>query len=304
MRKVLITGSNGLLGQKLIDLYAGSNEVELIATSRGANRYPATEGYTYMSLDITSEKQVFDVLKKCLPDAVINTAAMTNVDQCEDMQEECDALNVDAVKYLVEACNEIKAHFIHLSTDFIFDGEAGPYKEEDNANPLSYYGMSKWKGEQLIMDQSDNWSIARTILVYGVVADMSRSNIVLWAKGALEQGKTLNIIDDQFRMPTLAEDLAQGCFLIEKQKKNGVYNICGKDFMHIYELVQRVAKHYGLSMESVGKTNSASLNQKAKRPPRTGFDLTKSRRELGYEPRSFEEGLQILDQQLKTMPNQ
>jgi dTDP-4-dehydrorhamnose reductase len=202
MKKVLITGSNGLLGQKLLDLYLTIEDIELIATARGENRYPRKEGYTYTSLDITNEKEVQHVIAQHAPDCIINTAAMTNVDSCETDKEGCDKLNVDAVAYLIAAANTAGAHLIHLSTDFIFDGKKGPYKEDDEANPLSYYGHSKLLAENMVREYCTKWSIARTVLVYGVVNDMSRSNIVLWAKGALEKGQPINVVDDQFRTPT------------------------------------------------------------------------------------------------------
>jgi dTDP-4-dehydrorhamnose reductase len=298
MKKVLITGSNGLLGQKLLDLYLTIEDIELIATARGENRYPRKEGYTYTSLDITNEKEVQHVIAQHAPDCIINTAAMTNVDSCETDKEGCDKLNVDAVAYLIAAANTLGAHLIHLSTDFIFDGKKGPYKEDDEANPLSYYGHSKLLAENMVREYCTKWSIARTVLVYGVVNDMSRSNIVLWAKGALEKGQPINVVDDQFRTPTLAEDLAKGCQLIEHKQAEGIYNISGKDQMSILELVQRVANYFDLDASVLRVVSSESLNQPAKRPPLTGFDLTKSRKVLGYEPHSFEQGIGVLMEQL------
>ena len=298
MKKVLITGSNGLLGQKLLDLYLTIEDIELIATARGENRYPRKEGYTYTSLDITIEKEVQHVIAQHAPDCIINTAAMTNVDSCETDKEGCNQLNVDAVAYLIAAANTVGAHLIHLSTDFIFDGKKGPYKEDDEANPLSYYGHSKLLAENMVREYCTKWSIARTVLVYCVVNDMSRSNIVLWAKGALEKGQPINVVDDQFRTPTLAEDLAKGCQLIEHKQAEGIYNISGKDQMSILELVQRVANYFDLDASVLRVVSSESLNQPAKRPPLTGFDLTKSRKVLGYEPHSFEQGIGVLMEQL------
>lgn len=299
MKRILITGANGLLGQKLIDLYRELADVELIATARGENRYPVKQGYAYASMDITDPKEIEMVFHKFKPDTVINTAAMTNVDACEQEKTACKELNIDAVQYLVDASNEYNAHFIHLSTDFIFDGSEGPYKEDDKPNPLSYYGWSKLESERIVMEQCKKWSIARTMLVYGIVHDMSRSNIVLWAKGALEKGDPINVVDDQFRTPTLAEDLALGCRLIEEKEAEGVFNISGKDMMSIVEMVKRVATYFDLDASIIKTISTATLNQPAKRPPRTGFDLTKSRTELGYEPHSFEEGITVLMEQIE-----
>lgn len=297
-KRVLVTGSNGLLGQKLTDLYVGLHDIDFYATARGKNRHPLNTGYTYLELDITNHAQVHGVIKEVHPDTIIHTAAMTNVDACELDHNTCDLLNIQAVEYLVEAANAVDAHFIKLSTDFIFDGKNGPYKEEDTPNPISYYGNSKLIGEGIVTSTAKKWAIARTVLVYGLVADMSRSNIVLWAKGALEKGNPINVVDDQFRSPTLAEDLAMGCRLIEQKEAEGIFNISGKNFMSIIELVERVADYFNLNKSIINRVSSATLNQPAKRPPITGFDLTKSREVLGYNPHSFEEGIALLMSQL------
>ena len=295
--KILITGSNGLLGQKLLHKLRVDDAIELIATSKGENRVSEKSNYTYFDLDITSNDDVAQFIASEKPQVVINTAAMTNVDLCEDEKQACDALNVDAVQYLADACEKIDAHLIHISTDFIFDGEDGPYTEEDEPNPLSYYGLSKLKSEQLLKVHSVKWTVLRTIIVFGVGERLSKGNIVLWAKDALANGETLNIIDDQFRAPTLAEDLADACILAAKKKAHGIFNASGKDIMSIYEIVERIAKHYGNPTDILNKISTATLNQKAGRPPKTGFVLDKAINELGYHPHSFEQCLVIIDKQ-------
>ena len=129
---------------------------------------------------------------------------------------------------------------------------------------------------------------------------LSRSNVVLWAKSALEKGQPIKVVDDQWRMPTLAEDLADGCIRIAKRGATGVYNLCGPDGMSILELVQRVGRFFHLDTSVVTPVKSESLGQPARRPPRTGFVLDKARRDLGYAPRGFEDGLAVLKQQLAT----
>ena len=297
--KVLITGSNGLLGQKLLHKLRVDNSIELIATSIGENRVTEKEGYKYISLDITNKQELEKVIYSEKPNVIINTAAMTNVDACEDKKQECDNLNVDAVKYLSDCSLEINSHFIQISTDFIFDGESGPYTEEAVPNPLSYYGLSKLKSETLLLESTCRWTILRTIIVFGVAENLSKGNIVLWAKGALEKGDPLNIIDDQFRSPTLAEDLADACILSFKKEKYGIYNASGKDIMSIFEIVERIAKHYNYSTKNMNRISSTTLNQTAGRPPKTGFILDKANKELGYNPHSFEECLTIINKQLK-----
>ena len=300
-KKILITGSNGLLGQKLVLAFRHNHEV--MATSIGACRMNNQSGFAYQNLDVTKEQAVRKIVLDFRPDAIINTAAMTNVDACEDHRENCDKLNVYAVQYLADACAEVGAHLVHISTDFIFDGENGPYTEEDQANPLSYYGLSKWKSEQVLQKNSCDWAVLRTIIVYGTADNLSRENIVLWGRGALKKGNPLNIIDDQFRSPTLVEDLAQACILAVEKRAKGVYNASGKDIMSILEMVERMADFYGCDKSIINRISTVTLNQKAKRPPKTGFILDKSINELAYQPHSFEEGLAIVEQQILEQEN-
>ncbi|WP_343523206.1 SDR family oxidoreductase [Pedobacter sp.] len=298
MKTILTTGSNGLLGQKITEKVLQERRVNLIATAKGINRYPVKEGYVYEEMDILDVERVREVIEKYKPDTLIHTAAMTNVDTCEVNRESCLQLNVSAVGTLLAICEEKNIRLIHLSTDFVFDGQNGPYSEEDAVNPVSYYGKSKVLAEELIKNSKTNYVILRTILVYGISNDMSRSNIVLWAKGALQKASPINVVNDQWRMPTLAEDLAEACLLAVEKDARGIYHISGKDYMSIADLVRKVAEYWKLDDSFINEVSSASLNQPAKRPAKTGFVLDKAIKDLGYNPHSFEEGLLVLDQQM------
>lgn len=301
MKKVLITGSNGLLGQKLVYKLKARPDLELIATARGENRLLDKHGYRFLSMDIEDAASVDSVIDLVKPDCIIHTAAMTQVDDCELDHAACDRANVHAVQYIVDAAIRNNSHLIHISTDFIFNGKDGPYDEEAEADPLSYYGNAKWKGELIVQKSKLKWAILRTVLVYGIVDNMGRSNIVLWAKGALEKGNPINVVDDQFRSPTLAEDLADGCILAMDKQATGIYNISGKDQLSIIDLVRQVADHYKLDKSLIRPVSSTTLNQVAKRPPITGFILDKARKDLNYNPHSFTEGIALMEKQLEDM---
>jgi dTDP-4-dehydrorhamnose reductase len=298
MKKILITGSNGLLGQKLVELLIQLPYNQVIATARGENRLPFTEGYEYHSMDITNQDEVQKVIANTKPDVIIHTAAMTNVDQCETEKDACWAQNVSSVEYLVEACAKNDCFLLHISTDFIFDGKAGPYKEDAEANPISFYGWSKYAAEKLVINSPIRWAIARTVLVYGIAHDMSRTNIILWVKKSLEDGKNIKVVTDQWRTPTLAEDLAKGCALIAEKEAEGIFNISGKDFLTPYEMAMMTADYFKLDKSLISQADSTTFSQPAKRPPRTGFDLSKSQQMLGYQPISFMEGIEVLAKQI------
>lgn len=293
--RILITGSNGLLGQKVVDLCL-SKGLPFLATSSGENRYSKCPETQYQTLDITDEANIKAVFDQYLPTHIIHTAAMTNVDACEAQPEACDLVNRQAVYMLARASQAIGAHFQLLSTDFVFDGEAGPYKETDQPNPLSVYARSKYEAEHLLEDIVGlNYSIVRTIIVYGQGEQLSRSNLILWAKEALQEGKPLNIVDDQFRAPTWADDLAWACVRICELNQTGIFHISGPETISIYDIVLRVAAYYQLPTDQITRLKSNTLNQAAKRPPRTGFILDKASSILGYEPHTLEETLALLN---------
>ncbi|NDD50639.1 MAG: NAD-dependent epimerase/dehydratase family protein [Flavobacteriia bacterium] len=189
---------------------------------------------------------------------------------------------------------EVGAHLIFISTDFIFDGAAGPYAEEAAAAPLSVYGQSKADAEELVKKASCPWTIARTVLVIGYVPGLSRSNIILWARGALSRGERIRVVDDQVRSPTWSMDLAEGCLLIAEKAATGIYHLSGPDTMSILELVQHVAAHGGYDATLIDRVSSDTLGQPAKRPPITGFDISKAQKDLGYSPHSFAEVLDVI----------
>lgn len=301
MKKVVITGSNGLLGQKLVNLLSASPNYDVIGLSIGDDRNDTANNYKYYSIDITNKDELIKLLNVIKPDCIVNTAAMTNVDQCEKEKEKCNLLNVEAVETLVNFCKERSTHLIHISTDFIFDGKNGPYTEEDEPNPLSHYGKSKLLSEELIKSKINNYTIIRTILVYGLVDNMSRNNIVLFVKEALENKKTITMVDDQYRMPTLVDDLALACKLAIDKKAYGVFNISSNELLSIYEMSLLIADAFELDKSYIKRISTNQLNQPANRPVKTGFDLSKSIKYLDFPSFSFKERLQVFKNQLENL---
>jgi len=295
--RILVTGSNGLLGQKLTERLQKDQSVHLIATAKRDSVLNIQRG-EFQRLDTTDGTAVNDVVTRTRPDVIINTAATTQVDQCELDHEGCWKNNVTSVENLIDACTRNNVHLIHLSTDFIFDGTRELLDENAAPGPVNFYGESKLAAENLIIKSKISWCIVRTVLVFGVTSDLSRSNIVLWVKNSLEQGKNIQVVNDQWRTPTLAEDLAAGCHLAAIKKAQGIYHISGKDYMSVYEIAVRTADFFHLDKSLMKDTQSAKFIQPARRPMKTGFIIDKAKNVLGYEPHSFEEGLAIVASQL------
>lgn len=297
--KVLITGANGLLGQKLVDLLRRQSNTQVIATARGANRLPSEwDNYAYDEMDITNARQVESVIENHRPSVIIHAAAMTQVDDCELNREKCWRHNVTATGYLLQAAKDIKAHFVFVSSDFVFDGSYGPLNEEVHPSPVNYYGESKLAAENLVKQSLVSSAIVRTVLVYGVSHDMSRSNIVLWVKKSLETGQSIRVVTDQWRTPTLAEDLAMGCWLVAKNKAKGTYHISGEEMFTPYEMAMITADFFDLDRSLIHKTDASQFSQPGKRPAKTGFIIQKAKTGLGYQPHTLREGLKIMKAQI------
>ncbi len=296
--KILVTGSNGLLGQKLIYALKDKRNIFLIACARGTNRITEKTGYIFESVDLNDSTAVHGMIEKHQPDCVIHTAAMTNVDACELDPASCRMNNVESVRTLLDAVKKYHTHFIYISTDFVFDGTNGPYAETDAIGPLSIYAQSKADAEDLVMHSGLPWSILRTMIIYGVTDDTQRSNVVLWTKKSLESGVDINVIDDQFRGPTLAEDLADACIQAALNKVQGLFHVSGREVLSILEIANIVADYFHLDKRHIHPISTASLKQPALRPLKTGFKINKAEKELNYRPHTLLEGLKIVEEQL------
>ncbi|MEQ9103726.1 MAG: dTDP-4-dehydrorhamnose reductase [Rhodothermales bacterium] len=298
-RRVLITGANGLLGQQLVRRMGGQPEYDVLAT--GLDDEPRFSGGScgYARLDVTQPERVKEVFLDFAPDVVINCAAMTNVDACEANKEACWQLNADSVETLARRCLQTGARLVQLSTDFIFDGEHGPYRENARPNPLSYYGRSKLAGENAARGAGmDRWAIVRTVLVYGHAEGLTRSNIVLWLLDKFSRGESVNMVTDQWRTPTYAPDLAAGVERLIRFGKHGVYHLSGRDFMSIHELALETAEVFGFDPGLIQPATASTFSQAARRPARSGFIILKAETEVGYNPRPFREALVHLGQEL------
>jgi dTDP-4-dehydrorhamnose reductase len=293
--KVLVTGANGLLGQQLIKVLLHKN-YQVIATSRGESRLPfqSSDNYTYHEMDVANAMDTLSVMSLEKPDVVVHAAAMTQVDDCELRPQQCEKINVQGTSQILTDAETFSSHFIFISTDFVFDGEKGNYSEEEDTKPISLYGFSKLQAESMVQTSTIPFAIVRTCLVYGNLLKGTRSNIISWVKESLEQGKTIQVVSDQLRTPTYVEDLANGIALIIEKKATGIYHISGKDWLTPYDMAIKTANKFQLDISKIVKVDASTFKQPGRRPVKTGFVIEKARKELGYEPMSFDEGLNLM----------
>jgi dTDP-4-dehydrorhamnose reductase len=289
MQTVLITGSNGFVGSYLSRLLL--SDYNVIATGKGECRLDIDHThFRYELLDFTLENEVKGVLSTHQPDIIVHAGALSKPDDCELHKEQAFHTNVIATGYLLQEAARYKSFFIFLSTDFIFSGQEGMYSEEDPAAPVNYYGQTKLEAENLVKQYPYEWGIVRTVLVYGY-PNGGRHNILTMVASALKNGQPLKIFDDQVRTPTYVADLARGIKSIMDKRAQGVYHISGEDVRTPYQMAVEVADYLKLDKGLVEKVTEQSFSQPARRPLKTGFNLTKAKRDLKYQPTPFAEGL-------------
>ncbi len=298
-KRILITGSNGFLGQKLTDICVSKNAYVICCTSQSENRNPNQDGYQFQKLDLLDFNGLQQLIEAFKPSHIIHTAAMTSVEACEAQPQLCEQLNITVVDFLGKCCAEQNIHLTFLSTDFVFDGTDGPYDELALPNPKNAYGASKLAAEEKLLESNAAFAIIRTILVYGVIADKNRSNLVLWAKNKLSQGESIRVVDDQWRMPTWVDDLATACLLAVEKHATGIFHISGEEMYSIIEAVYEVADFWQLDPQLISSVHASELGQAENRPQKTGFILDKSKRILGYNPTPFRTSLVTIQQQIE-----
>ncbi|MBN2091471.1 dTDP-4-dehydrorhamnose reductase [candidate division KSB1 bacterium] len=294
MEKIIITGCNGLLGQKLIQRF--QKEFEVYGCDLHDEKYLTGLDFTYQPVDITQRRDITRFITQIKPAFVINSAAFTDVDGAETQRELCWKVNVEAVENIVTGCRKAQAHLVHVSTDYVFDGTDGPYHEQDVPNPQGHYAKSKLAGENIIVGSPIKWAIIRTMVLFGYGENL-RPNFVTWLISSLRAGKQVTIVDDQIGNATLADDLAEGIYQVVARKKSGIFHISGAEILSRYQLCLAIADAYQLDKNLITPIKTADLKQKAPRPLKSGFILDKARTELELKLPKIQEMLTTFKRQ-------
>jgi dTDP-4-dehydrorhamnose reductase len=240
-------------------------------------------------LDVTDRAALKEAMLARMPQVVINLAALTNVDECESDKKLAWKLNVTLVENLVRICRAADAHLVHLSTDYVFDGEKGPYTEADVPSPLNYYGKSKLAGENAITTSGIEATIVRTNVLYG--PNPSRPDFVHWVLSCSERGLGIRAASDQFGNPTYVDDVAEAIVRLIDRKLTGLFHVGGAEYISRFEFAKRVARTFKLDESAVEPVHSADLAQVARRPLRAGLVSLKAETELRMRFRGVDSGL-------------
>ena len=272
--KVMVFGANGLVGQKLIKEMNSSYEI--IAVGKGAKTFNGEQKIKYYRADITDSARINELLREIQPGVVVNAAAYTDVDGCEANKEKCWKVNVEGVENITRVARLINSKLIHISTDYVFDGKDGPYSEEYQPSPTTYYGKAKLASENVVIGSKARYAIIRTNVIYGK-AYPAKASFVRWVTDELSAGRKINVVNDQFNNPTFANDLAACILRIIQLDAEGLYNYAGADYVNRFEFAQMIAEKFGHSPKLILPINSKDLGQIAKRPKNGGPRTDKSK---------------------------
>ena len=299
MRNILIIGANGFTGRQLLKDLSAHKQYNVTGCSLHSDIFPALENtkkYSFIEVDIRNEASVKELFKAICPDVVINCSALSVPDYCETHHEEAYLINVTAVEQLAHLCKEYQSRFIHLSTDFVFDGKINErtgqlYTEEILPAPVNYYGFTKWKGEEKVADICSNYAIARVEIVYGKALPGQHGNVLQLVANRLRNNEEVFVVSDQWRTPTFVGDVSQGVEKLINHPQNGIYHLCGSECLTIADIAYRVADVLGLNRSLIRPVTTKEMNEKTPRPRFSGLSIEKAHRELGYQPRTLEEGI-------------
>lgn len=284
--KILVIGASGQVGKLVFQLLLGSGH-SVIGTSFTKTLQK------FITLNIADGRAVNEVFYRIKPNIVILTAALTNVDYCEDHRDEAYKMNVLGVENISVAASAYNAKIVYLSTDYIFDGVNGPYHEDDLPNPISYYGYTKLEGEKVVQNECDNWAIVRTTVVFSL--DPDSKNFLQQLIGKLSRGEVLNAYTDQVNSPTYALNLAEAVVEIATREDiQGIYNIAGKDTVNRYTFAVKTAKKLGFDTDLIQPVTIEEFSQKAKRPKKAGLIVEKALNSLKTKPLTLDEALTIV----------
>jgi dTDP-4-dehydrorhamnose reductase len=293
--KLLITGASGLLGSKLCEL-AIRKKHEVYSAY---NQHEPLHGKP-VQFDVSDKNAVQRIFQKINPEAVVHAAALTNVDKCETQKELARKINLEGTENIAESCKEHQAFLIHISTDYVFDGEKGMYKETDKPSPINHYGLTKLRGEEHVKNLLDEYCIARASVIYGAVPATGKINFALWLLNKLKRKEKVTIVTDQWNSPTLNTNLANMILEVLERKLTGIFHLAGATRISRYEFAKLLAETFSLDKNHITPVSSKDIKWNAKRPKDSSLNVSKAFRTLKSKPLRINEALENMKRD-KTM---
>ena len=290
--KILIIGGSGLVGSVLANYALDNYDLHLTKNKNDIqiSNIPVTQ------IDLIDDrKKIPELIKKLKPNYVVHTVAFANVDYCEENQEMANLLHVDITQDIANICNEINSKLIYISTDAVFDGKKdGKYDEEDIPNPISYYGETKLKAENIILQKSENNIVLRTTVIYGW---NKKSRFTNWIINSMKNNQSVTAFTNQYNTPTLVDDLAKVILLLIQHNKTGLYHVVGPTCLSRYEFAKKLAQKFNLDTNLIKPTLTSEKPQIASRPENGCLNCSKLESELNFKFCSIDEGISFVHNQ-------
>ena len=280
--KILITGAFGQLGNSLKNFLSINDEV----FRTGLNIPTGGKG---LQLNIVDKIMLKDIISSTSPDVIINLAALTNVDFCESNPEIAKEVNTNGVQNLVDV---FSGKIIHLSTDYVFDGLKGPYKEEDQINPISVYGKTKYDAEKIVLDKNNNL-VLRANVLYDMLGN-NKASFLNWVVNNLKNKNSIQVVNDQFNNPTWTESIAEILVNCLNKNMSGLYHWGDQDYLSRYDFAIKIAESYNLKSDLIKQISTSQLKQVAPRPLNGGLDQSKLKKYLNIIPPSINDCLDAI----------
>jgi dTDP-4-dehydrorhamnose reductase len=286
--KLLITGASGLYGSKLAQMALAKNIEVYSSAIQGLSVYGS-----FVKLDISGKEQVEEAFKTIKPDVVVHAATLTDVDKCELNKELAWKVNVEGTRNIVEAAKNAGSFLVYISTDYVFSGDKGNYKETDKPGPINYYGLTKLKAEEIVQTQKE-YFIGRPSVIYGSTPAAGKVNFALWLIETLRKGERVKIVTDQWNTPTLNTNLAEMTLEVIERRLTGIYHTCGATRVSRLEFAEQIAEAFGLDTGLIDKVPSSQFTWPAKRPMDSSLDTSKAQKTLQKKPLEMAQALKRL----------
>ncbi len=288
--RVVVTGANGLVGSRLVSTLVQQGH-EVLACGRGPSRLSG-QGFTYASLELGDRGRLVEALLPFKPAVIINPAGMTDVDGCEKQPVAAYTANVEGVASLCLVARDTQAHLLHVSTDYVFDGQAGPYDLTATPNPLGTYAQTKYAGELTVRSllPKEQWSIARTAVVYGWPR-AGNNNFGSWLVDSFRQGKAVKLFEDQLVSPSLALNVADMLAELGTKKLAGLWNVAGAEVVDRVTFGRALCARFGFDPALITPSRMKDVALLSPRPPRSGLVVTRTAEALTAKPLGLTESL-------------
>ena len=289
--KFLVTGSAGLIGHQVVKDLSETHEVfSCYNKSKPEFGIPT-------KMDLLNHEMISNVLSEKNPDIVIHLGAMTAVDLCDTQQDNALKINSQATEILAKECSKINSFMVYVSTDYVFNGNSGLYKENDVTNPLGFYGKSKLLGEKSIQNFSSNWCIARTSTPFGL--HPTKKSFPIWVIENLQKQKQIDVLTDQFTSPTYVPSLSRMLIEISERHLTGIIHVAGASKISRYEMASLVSDKLGLDGKLLREISINDIKWEAQRPKDSSLNVSKAISILNQKPQKIDHDVNLFIDEIK-----